>query len=482
MNIHRKFALIATVVMSFVVAITSFSVGAILNSAKPANAAAGEFEIWDGTTASGFAGGTGAEDNPWQISNGAELKFLSDLATAGGSNRFFKLTKDIYLNAPETPTQNVWASIGSSHDNLNKTFGGKFDGNGFAVYGLYCLNDDYGNDTYGRENQYGGLFGTLGQNAEIKNLGVQGRIYGYFSYSGGIAGAYFSAGIEIKNCWTNVSIICTSPYGIVGGIVGGALWSAVWNNSIECCISNCRLQAIEQSNIGSIIGNDRGASVIINCVAANGDGYPFTGEWCTGVDIQNCSNFDENGTLAPPLVVDENSYGNVYDAMNAWVEKQPENKYFFWEEIDGKPAFTSIPPIHYFTVEFYSLGVELVGLKEEIADGDKINMPATPPTNPDNTKQFAGWYIDEEFTELYNFQLPVTQNLQLYAKWELIPENPTQPNIPPNSQTPTDTNDTTDQADKNNTPMIIGAIIALIALIIGGGISTYIILNRKKDK
>ena len=34
-------------------------------------------DVWDGTTAKKFAGGDGSKDNPYQISNGAELAYLA---------------------------------------------------------------------------------------------------------------------------------------------------------------------------------------------------------------------------------------------------------------------------------------------------------------------------------------------------------------------------------------------------------------------
>ena len=46
------------------------------------------------------------------------------------------------------------------------------------------------------------------------------------------------------------------------------------------------------------------------------------------------------------------------------------------------------------------------------------NGTVTEPTDP--TRQdydFAGWYADEGLTQPYNFDAPVTKDLDLYAKW-----------------------------------------------------------------
>ena len=63
-------------------------------------------EIWDGKRAFAFAGGSGTKDDPWQISNGAELAYmahvfnttvLKDTGETYGHD-YFVLTNDIYLN------------------------------------------------------------------------------------------------------------------------------------------------------------------------------------------------------------------------------------------------------------------------------------------------------------------------------------------------------------------------------------------------
>ena len=46
---------------------------------------------------------------------------------------------------------------------------------------------------------------------------------------------------------------------------------------------------------------------------------------------------------------------------------------------------------------------------------------ASEPTDPEKEEYtFAGWYIDDEFTEEFDFDTPVTEDITLYAKWEPI--------------------------------------------------------------
>ncbi len=51
----------------------------------------------------------------------------------------------------------------------------------------------------------------------------------------------------------------------------------------------------------------------------------------------------------------------------------------------------------------------------KVIEGETFNKPVEP------TKAnciFVGWYVDRDFTELYNFDTPVTKNISIYAKWE----------------------------------------------------------------
>lgn len=46
------------------------------------------------------------------------------------------------------------------------------------------------------------------------------------------------------------------------------------------------------------------------------------------------------------------------------------------------------------------------------------NGKATEPTNPEKSGYiFDGWYVDEEFTEKFDFNTPIIKNTTLYAKW-----------------------------------------------------------------
>ena len=89
---------------------------------------------------------SGTEDDPYQISTGAELAYLASIANAGKSKNGVKyiLVSDIDLANRE------WTPIGVSR------FDSFFDGNGYTVYNL--------NVTGTRE--YAGLFGCVNLSGE----------------------------------------------------------------------------------------------------------------------------------------------------------------------------------------------------------------------------------------------------------------------------------------------------------------------------
>ena len=62
--------------------------------------------VWDGSTAAAFAGGTGTAEDPYQIANGAQLAYLASSVNSGETyaGKNFVLTANIDLNGlPWTP-------------------------------------------------------------------------------------------------------------------------------------------------------------------------------------------------------------------------------------------------------------------------------------------------------------------------------------------------------------------------------------------
>ena len=130
-----------------------------------------EAGVWDGTTAQGFALGTGTENDPYLIHNASELALV--VSTGGGQNKFYKIVNDIYINDPAIFDHTTGGLKEGKTGDIRQwvtgsDFTGTLDGDGHVIYGLYF--DVAGNKA--SANAGYGLFRKTWGNATIKNLGV----------------------------------------------------------------------------------------------------------------------------------------------------------------------------------------------------------------------------------------------------------------------------------------------------------------------
>ncbi|MDO4543084.1 MAG: GLUG motif-containing protein [Clostridia bacterium] len=235
-------------------------------------------EIWDGTIATSYAGGTGTADDPYLISNGAQLAYLAQRVNAGSDYDFdssvlhFKLTAHIYLNDTTDweswgtedadgnliAPANEWTAIGMS--NYLSNFKGTFDGNGYSVNGIYINKtretDPTDEPTPTPSNptepstseSYQGLFGYC-ENAAFANLAVKDSYIKGYDYVGGVIGCNDESSI-VTNCYNTGTVSGNSS---VGGVVGYNEWSSN--------VTNCY-------NTGTVSGNSSVGGV-------SGSGSPF---------------------------------------------------------------------------------------------------------------------------------------------------------------------------------------------------------------
>lgn len=97
-----------------------------------------------------------------------------------------------------------------------------------------------------------------------------------------------------------------------------------------------------------------------------------------------------------------------------WVKREIRCTECF--EITVLPADPETPNI--YTVTFESNGGSAVEAQQ--VEAGKMAMKPAAPTR--DNYEFAGWYTDTAFTNLYDFQTPVTADVTLYAKWDDLPE------------------------------------------------------------
>lgn len=221
----------------------------------------GHPNLWDGSVAAGFAGGTGTPDDPCLIATPAQLAYLADKVKGGTTyeGKYFRQTEDFDLGG------NKWAPIGSG----NHPFKGHFDGDN---HGIFRLNADI------NLAMYGGLFGYI-SSGSVKNVKVRsGLVKSSNACVGGIVGEL--NGSQMENCTASVNV---SGRESVGGLVGRL--------SSGSNVSDCHFLSGEitgaVNNIGGIVGkvtcgNNASARSVVNRCSVNASvtGFRDVGGLC----------------------------------------------------------------------------------------------------------------------------------------------------------------------------------------------------------
>ena len=214
---------------------------------------------WDGTIATQYKSGSGTENDPYIISNGAELAYFSEqLLINNYQDTYFSLEKDIVLNrgifdygteAKYILNDVVYYLNGNKYysdqaktievGTLNTItslngFKGYFNGQSNRIYGLYINNDN---------NSQNALFTNL--NGELNNLYVENALI----YGGGITGGITSnvEGANLKNILFD------------GFVVGSSLNSSLIVKPLDLIINSENFITtgyINVDNINSLVGSE----------------------------------------------------------------------------------------------------------------------------------------------------------------------------------------------------------------------------------
>ncbi len=260
--------------------------------------------------AEAFAGGSGTQEDPYQIASAQQLALIEAKMVAEWSelkNDYAKahyvLTADIALNdvsnfeswATAAPAYN-WLPIGTgdSYD-----FHGTLDGAGHTISGMYInVNAQEGADEFGL---FASLFGT------VKDLTIDKSyisVSGASTYVGSIAGSLWYTG-TIDSCTSKANFYTYNS--TCGGIVGKAENDDSVDKSTETSaastLSGCSFEgtiAQVQDPGASILGGIAGSSKsnISNCVnsgtitftCTNADVVGGIAGWASENTISNCEN------------------------------------------------------------------------------------------------------------------------------------------------------------------------------------------------
>ncbi len=278
----------------------------ILSSAREKTVPAA---VWDGSVATGFAGGSGTEADPYQIATGGQLAYLAQQVNgdnADYSGAYYVLTADIDLAGL------AWTPIGlpdlvSPYDKHD--FTGALDGQGHVIRNLSVTGTATGAGAFG-------LFGRI-SGARVENLGLADCRVSACYWAGGIAaaaldgsvlsgcwvtgevsGRYYVGGVAgqmsastAENCWNGARVSYTFSAGVAaGGVVGYAASASTvkncWNVG-EVAITNTSSSTgyvsntAKSSKVGGIVGFQYQGGTVENCW--NGGDVHYSGVAYTGV-------------------------------------------------------------------------------------------------------------------------------------------------------------------------------------------------------
>jgi hypothetical protein len=197
-----------------------------------------------------YSGGLGTTAEPFRISAVPDWQEL--MATPADWAAYFILTSDIDLNgvsitpiAPDTSTSSGFQGT---------PFTGVFDGNDYVIRNA---------DVNMLDSDYVGLFGYLGTDGQIRNLGVEdASIFGRYRV-GGLVG--FNVRGVISNCYSTGSV---SGADRVGGLVGENYDSTIRNSYSTGSVSGA-------DHVGGLVGYNND-DLIRNCYSicsVSGAGY-----------------------------------------------------------------------------------------------------------------------------------------------------------------------------------------------------------------
>ncbi|MGM9777609.1 MAG: GLUG motif-containing protein, partial [Prevotella sp.] len=147
---------------------------------------------------------------------------------------------------------------------------GIFDGKGYTISGLYYKTTDKDGDSYG-------LFGSIGSNAEIRDLGIVDSYFDGINSVGGVCG---SNNGTIKNCY-NTGVV-SGKHDQIGGVCG-------YNNgTIKNCYNSGKV-ICEQDYAGGVCGANFGTIESCYNTGAGKCSYSIGGVCGSNVGtIKNC--------------------------------------------------------------------------------------------------------------------------------------------------------------------------------------------------
>ena len=209
------------------------------------------------TNCGGYQPATLVSEGNYEIANAGQLYWFAEQVISGSPAINGKLTADIVVNHNVLDSVvldgdgsgfRAWTPIGI--DEYGQQFDGIFDGQGHTISGLY-IND--------KSKSYVGLFGSVGTNSKIKNVGVADSYFNAQTVAG-ICAANLGT---VENCFN--AAMCQDKSG-----TGGAAGIVSWNTG-SGIMRNCYNKGLIEGYSGGVCYNNAGT--ITNCYNLQGTAY-----------------------------------------------------------------------------------------------------------------------------------------------------------------------------------------------------------------
>lgn len=227
----------------------------------------------------------------YQLGSKEDLTWFANYVNSVNNTACAILTADITMNEGvlnsdgrlNSGSFEAWTPIGNDVE----LYFGEFNGNGHTISGLY-FNDEERNNV--------GLFGKVGNNAYIHDVGIKDSYFYGKDHVGGICGDFASGRIE--NCWNGATIKAKqwNAGGISGscyvdasikdcynigkvftiygnGSYGGICGAVYENTSVDYTISNCYTLQGKCSKVYGSLDNGCPASKINHSFVKNDDAF-----------------------------------------------------------------------------------------------------------------------------------------------------------------------------------------------------------------
>ena len=174
----------------------------------------------------------------YTVYNANGLMNIAELVNGGKTDINITLDTNIDLTGKD------WTPIGTSFRN---SYTGTFDGGGHTIKGLTVTTND----------QFVGLFGSLGEAGTLKNVVMEGVQITNNHGSGYVGGVVGNSDGTIENCSVSGSVSGTA---YVGGVVG-----VQWFGSITGCSSSATVKGMV--DVGGVAGQTNADATLTACYA-----------------------------------------------------------------------------------------------------------------------------------------------------------------------------------------------------------------------